>query len=919
MRCLKLIAITFLLPVVLFSQTFIPESNVSGVWNADGNPYYILGNIAVHEADSLYINPGVEIVFTDNYMFNIFGFLSAIGTVSDSIIFTVSDTSGFSTDSHLGWSGLTIAYSTAQLQYCIFEYSKASGIYISDGYILVENSTTRFNSGDGFYIGVGSGNINQVLISDNLGDGVDLAVWNLEMNNFEIKNNGGYGFTIHGLGQSNFNGSNGIIKNNYSGGIRIGYEIYPHFNNLLIEGNGNAFSTGGGVEVWGGCYFDNVVIRNNTALYGGGISCSPEGLETMHISNSIIEDNAALENGGGLLLRGDFDITGTRISGNNATNGAGIYIEETFSWTTTDISQCEITKNSATISGGGFFCGYVDESLVLEHLTISDNTAIVSGGGLINWTPIILSNSIFWNNSPDEILDTLFGTVNITYSDVNGGWPGTGNINEDPLFADPINGDYSLTWGNFPLYDNSKSPCIDAGDPTSINDPDATITDMGAYPFDQIFASQYLPVINSIIDVPNDQGQQVVIDWTRSILDNSSGGSVLEYSIWRAQDWAETPWEYIGSVPAQDFEEYAFIAPTISDSVAGEISYYTFLVSAETNDPDIYYRSVPDSAYSVDNLAPNFPLGFKGSFVNEQIELNWNSCSEPDFDYFAIYKSDDPEIFLTTPQFTVSDTLFVDIDFIADTLYYKVAAVDVHGNESDLSEMVEVIVDFTKAVEITVMLEGPFLGVNMIPYLNNSGLLPLSQPFNAPPWIYNGSENVLEIPNPGIIDWILLEFRDATNVLNATESTIIHRQAAFLLNDGSIVSLDGINPPRILFEIENDLYLCVKHRNHLGLISSYPLTEDEGKYIYNFSSAASQSLGGTLVQKELSPGIWGVRSGDANSDGQIDNIDKNENWAEHINELGYMISDLNLDGIVDMDDKNECWLPNAGHSCQIPE
>lgn len=923
MRCLKLLAITFLFPVILFSQTFIPAGNVSGVWNPDGNPYYILGDIAINEVDSLYINPGVEIVFTDNYWFNIFGYLIAIGTASDSIIFTVADTSGFSTNSHLGWSGVWIPYSTAHLKYCIVEYSKASGISNYGCEIIIENCTSRFNSGDGLVISDGTnGIINEVNFSDNLADGLSIS-WcgDVEINNYEINNNGGYGLTIDDTYYL-FESSNGIIKNNYSGGVRVYYESGAHFNNLLIEGNGNVSSLGGGILTTGGCYFDNVVIRNNTALKGGGVYCSPEGFETMHISNSTIEGNTAMEDGGGIFWSQFFiDVLNTRISGNSAHNGAGIYI------TTIEggsFSNCEIANNNATLSGGGIFCNHIftSSSIIFDHLTISDNTANISGGGLIyaeyDGQPIVFNNSIFWNNNPDEILDA-FGKVNITYSDVNGGWPGTGNIQEDPLFVDPINGDYQLSWDSFPLYDNSKSPCIDSGNPTSPFDPDGTITDMGAYSFDQLEAAQYLPVIISILDVPNDQGQEVVINWTRSILDNSSGGSVIKYSIWRAQDWAETPWEYMGSIPAQDFEEYAFIAPTISDSVAGEIPYYTFLVSAETDNPDVYYRSVPDSGYSVDNLAPNFPLGFLGLFLNEQVELNWNSSLVADFDYFAIYKSDDPENFLTTPYFTTTDTVFIDIDFPADTLYYKATTFDINGNESAFSEIVEVIIDISRAVEITVRLEGPFYGISMIPYLNNSGLLPLNQPFNSLPWNYNGLESVSEIPNPRIIDWVLLELRDAPTAQSATESTIIHQQAVFLLNNGSIVSLDGITSPRILFEIENNLYLSIKHRNHLSLLSAFPLIENGGKYIYDFSSAASQALGGSLVQKELSLGIWGTRSGDANNDGQIDNIDKNENWAEHINESGYLTSDLNMNGIVDLDDKNECWLPNAGYSCQIPE
>lgn len=67
----------------------------------------------------------------------------------------------------------------------------------------------------------------------------------------------------------------------------------------------------------------------------------------------------------------------------------------------------------------------------------------------------MVTNCILWNDSPVEIYNYGGGTITVTYSCVQGGWSGTGNIDLDPLFADPLNDDYHIT---------AVSRCIDAGD-----------------------------------------------------------------------------------------------------------------------------------------------------------------------------------------------------------------------------------------------------------------------------------------------------------------------------------------------------------------------------------------------------------------------------------------------------------------------
>jgi hypothetical protein len=58
--------------------------------------------------------------------------------------------------------------------------------------------------------------------------------------------------------------------------------------------------------------------------------------------------------------------------------------------------------------------------------------------------------------------------------------------------------------------------------------------------------------------------------------------------------------------------------------------------------------------------------------------------------------------------------------------------------------------------------------------------------------------------------------------------------------------------------------------------------------------------------------------GDANSDGIIDDLDKNLSWQSEVGNAGYLLSDLNMDGQSNNSDKNEIWLPNLGKGSQIP-
>jgi len=219
------------------------------------------------------------------------------------------------------------------------------------------------------------------------------------------------------------------------------------------------------------------------------------------------------------------------------------------------------------------------------------------------------------------------------------------------------------------------------------------------------------------------------------------------------------------------------------------------------------------------------------------------------------------------------------------------------------------------SLDLRVLLEGPFNGTSMDPDLN--GVLPLSQPYNAVPWNYPGTESVVSIPLTDIVDWVLVELRDAPNAASATGATMIARQAGFLKSDGSIVGLDGTSLLQFTETIVNNLFVVIWQRNHLAVMSAYPLLGMGGVFNYDFTTDSDRVYGGILGHKEIGTGIWGMIGGDGDGDGQVTNVDKNDVWSVQAGFSGYLEGDFSMDSQVNNLDKNDIWAPNSGSGSQV--
>ena len=213
----------------------------------------------------------------------------------------------------------------------------------------------------------------------------------------------------------------------------------------------------------------HLTLTNGSSSYGGGIYCRNNSSPSL--ANVTISVNSASDGGGIFCYKSSPSLADVTITDNSAygtgyySGGGGINCYKS----SPSLANVTISGNSASEDGGGILC-HNNSSPSLANVTISNNSAS-SGGGIYcyyNSSPSLV-NCILWNDAPQEVY-VGSGSVNIFYSDIQGGWTGEGNINLDPLFVDAATGDYHLT---------ANSPCIDAGISFFVFEGD-TLVDMSA-------------------------------------------------------------------------------------------------------------------------------------------------------------------------------------------------------------------------------------------------------------------------------------------------------------------------------------------------------------------------------------------------------------------------------------------------------
>jgi parallel beta-helix repeat protein len=443
-RFLTTIAAVFLTAAVTFSgpgaraDVIFVSGDVYGEWNADS--VIVTDSVCVPAGETLTIMPGVEVLFTGYYSFDVVdgAVLHAVGTESDPIAF-LPFTQGERT---LGLDFMN-ASDQSILEYCHISDALTSGVHLENSNITIRNclieggeAPTGVEGGGAIEILSGSNAlIENNMLTDNYSAAYGGALYidnssPVVMGNTIVDNLAGYYGTAGGGGIAVFGSSNPVISFNYVSGN----EVHPSSSFFVRNGYG------GGIYYMGdsGGLISNNIITNNlvdwepqTETYGGGLyiqGASPQ------VENNVIAHNEAQSN-----------------------NGGGIFM-------------------------------YYSNSVFINN-TVAYNTAGDFGGAVYseNSNPTFINSILYFNqDSTGNEIWTENSDVTVFYSDVQGGWQGQGNIDVDPMFRDHENGDFHLM--SIECGDAYDSPAIDAGDPSIFDEYlhcDAglgtEISDMGAY------------------------------------------------------------------------------------------------------------------------------------------------------------------------------------------------------------------------------------------------------------------------------------------------------------------------------------------------------------------------------------------------------------------------------------------------------
>ncbi|MBK9924359.1 MAG: hypothetical protein IPP66_03625 [Anaerolineales bacterium] len=270
--------------------------------------------------------------------------------------------------------------------------------------------------------------------------------------------------------------ANGVYPNDSGGGM-YSSNGNPTLANITFSDN-SAISGGGVYNTSSSPGLTNVAFVGNSADEGGGMM---NYMSSPSLKNVTFDTNAVTAIGGGIYnyIGSSPYLMNVLFSNNLAGSGGGMANNNS----NPSLTNVTFNNNTAVNLGGGIINS--DSSISLLNVTMSENTAM-SGGGVSNdiGSNLMIKNSILWSNVGGELVN---GNATVSYSIVQGGYAGAGNLNVDPLLSGlSHNGGFTKTMALL-----AGSPAIDAGndavcattDQRELTRPQQSHCDMGAFEY----------------------------------------------------------------------------------------------------------------------------------------------------------------------------------------------------------------------------------------------------------------------------------------------------------------------------------------------------------------------------------------------------------------------------------------------------
>ena len=221
-------------------------------------------------------------------------------------------------------------------------------------------------------------------------------------------------------------------------------------SNTVIKGfriqNGDNYYGGGINLINASPTLENLTITNNHGTRGGGLSAN-SNIKMVDIN---ITNNSSNSRGGGVHFNySNASLVNVTVDNNSSVYGGGIYLNNSH----INLENSGIVNNSSSSGGGGIYLSNSDPSLA--SVTLTDNYSSFGAELYAYNSNLNLVNSIIWGHENQIDLQDNTASLSATYSDIRGGWSGTGNIDSNPLFCNPDSANYSFA---------ENSPCLGAGE-----------------------------------------------------------------------------------------------------------------------------------------------------------------------------------------------------------------------------------------------------------------------------------------------------------------------------------------------------------------------------------------------------------------------------------------------------------------------